>query len=193
MSISHQPEHKRYRVYCSLGHKNSVQKYFGYGAQGNYLSKLAAAKLMEQSLIAEHRPVSKDHPFTLEEKFSCGTKRKSPIPIRGIFINMASVKKGRSIDWTITQRRALFNTYAPYFAIMRFDLNGKRELRATKCVRIDSRSSYKLACNTAIDEYLKIYPEYKAYKAELLDAMPSWTMFWAYVKPKAEKLYKEKL
>lgn len=194
MTVSHQEKYKRYRVYISLGHRDSIQKYFHYGSSvSSYKSEPAAKRAAHKAhkeLVAIHRPVDKSHPFELPEKHRMGKKRRSPMPIRNISIALAPCKKGCMPDWTIDPRYKSFHTYPPYFNVMRFDYGevGRRPV-AQKSIRINSSRSYKSQCVDVIDAYIEIFPEYADYRDEMLKCMPTWKQFWGYIWDRAKERY----
>ena len=193
MTISHQEQYKRYRVYIPLGHRDSIQRVFGYGKQGKYNTPkeaLEAAEEAHERLTDEHAPVDLTNPFTLDIKHRVGTRRESPMEIRNMILMLSTCKSHLTPDWTITRKYKSFHTYPPCFCVQRFDYtDGVRKTLASHRIPINSSRSYALACREAVDAYIGIYPDYESYRDEMIRRMPQWSVAWEFIQKKANKRY----
>ena len=197
MTISHQKDYKRYRVYISLGHKDSIQRVYGYGEQGKYSNEkeaLAAATLEHDLLRIKHRPVDRTHPFALDNKHSMGKRSESPLNIRNMIIAIASMRDNCEPDWSINPNHKEFHTYAPYIQVQRFKYVGeKRLVVASERIPINSSRSYRQSCIEAVDAHIRIFPEFKDYRSAMIAEMPRWSVVWAFIQRKAKERYGDRL
>ena len=195
MTINHQKKHKRYRVYVSLGHRDSIQKYFGYGANGVYKTQkkaFMAAQKEHQFLQEKHMPADpKKHPFILDIKHREGAIKNCPINIRHISLTLESNMKGISPDWSITKKRQVFHSYPPILLFQKFKYRrGKRVSKQYKRVKVHSSLSWQLSWFEIIDYYLECLPQYEGSRAEMLEAMPDWKAeIWPWLEEKSQRYF----
>jgi len=195
MTIAFQEKYNQYRVYVSLGHRNSIQKYFGVGTYGTKRKALFAAKKEHAELIELHRTnAPTDHPFVLPLRYREGTTRTSPIVIRNITITLESKFKNEP-DWSILTRSQQFHTYPPNILIQFFKYkNGKRinGVGTYKRFKITSSHAWDMTYREAIDHYISLKPQYFEYRQEMLDAKPNWhDEVWPFILNKARNYYGE--
>lgn len=195
MTINFQEKYNRYRVYISLGHRDSIQRTFHVETYGGKRKALNAAKKEHARLIDIHRTQQLgDHPFILPLKHREGTTRVSPIEIRNITIVIES-KFTNEPEWTCGKASQVFHTYPPRILIQFFSYS--KGLRTTdvntyKRFRIDSSASFDLTYMEAIDHYITLKPQYARYRQEMLDKKPSWKKeVWPFILNKTKSYYGE--
>ena len=194
MSINHQEKHKRFRVYVSLGHKNSIQEYFGYGEQfGKYRSKavaLKAAKARHAELVKAWRPPAlADNPFKLDGKFSCGKRGADWLPLKCVSVRLESKNKAHP-EWKVFKRHIRFSTYAPRLYVEKYQyINDRRVLLFRERYSIDDSRLFKGAWSLMCEDYCKHMPIYKPHINKMIDAAPSHKVFCERVLEHGRRIY----
>ena len=194
MSINHQEAHKRFRVYVSLGHKNSIQEYFGYGEQfGAYRSKsaaLKAAKARHEELVKEHCPPAlADNPFKLDKRFSCGVRGADWIPLKCVTVRLETNIKYLP-EWKAFKNHIRFGTYAPRLYVEKFQyINDRRVTMFREGYCIEDSRLFKSAWALMCLDYCRHMPIYKPHIDKMLDAAPSHKTFCKEVKEHARRIY----
>lgn len=195
MTINFQEKYNRYRVYISLGHRDSIQRTFHVETYGGKRKALNAAKKEHARLIDIHRTQQlEDHPFILPLKHREGTTRVSPIEIRNITITLDS-KYANEPDWSIRQKSQQFHTYPPNILIQFFKYkNGKRitGIGTYKRFKLTSSHVWDMVYRETIDHYITLKPQYAKYRQEMLDKKPSWEKkVWPFILNKTKSYYGE--
>ncbi len=194
MSISHQEAHKRFRVYVSLGHKHSIQEYFGYGEQfGAYRSKsaaLKAAKARHTELVSEFRPPAlADNPFKLDKKYSCGVRGADWITLKCVSVRLESNIKYLP-EWKVFKNHIRFSTYAPRLYVEKFQyINDRRVTMFREKYPIDDSRHFKAAWSLMCLDYCRHMPIYKPHINKMIDAAPSHKEFCSNVLEHAKRIY----
>jgi hypothetical protein len=194
MSVCDQAQHQRYRVYCSLGHKDSIQEYFGYSPLGHYKTKAQAlqeAIKRDEQLRKLHTPVDRSlTPFLLAVKHRSGRAKENPMPLRHVQMKIEHHVKSHP-DWKLYKTHQIFNTYPPNISFVVYKHESHETLPHKRWSIRDSRD-WEAIWLDMVDYYIMQMPQYKKHKSAMIEAMPDWnTMCWPFIKAKAIASYGE--
>ena len=179
------------RIYVGMG--------AGYQPLQEYVSfrNIDAAKrkaLMSQALIREveireeyelpELGTKFNDPFVFTPVYRPGKDGNSPFNIRGLslLVGGLSSTKGYVPHWEkAANHKCIFHTYPPRIAITLGKAEKDRQKFHHKSIPFRKSSGYSKAYDEAIVEMIKLRPQYKNKKQEMLDSKPKWGSIRHYI------------